>query len=102
MPKTDIEIGYASILTWVRAFGFMGIAAFLWVFLALDTVALNAAIGLGILASIQWFYVGLFFMDIVMCIVMVLYLVLPIERIPKTFRYFEKQKPEGYNEGPAQ
>lgn len=86
------EIGYATILTWLRASAFMVLSAFLWIFMFEETIAFQSAVGLGILGPLQWVFLGLFWLNLVVGIVITLYLVLPTERLPKAFDYFTKPK----------
>ncbi len=100
VPNGDREIGYATILLWVRATGFMLIAAFLWFYFAEVETAYDSAVTYSLIDLLRYIGIGLFFLDLVMGIAMVLYLALPVERLPKAFRYFSEQKPEGYREDP--
>lgn len=98
--KTELvgdEIGYATILTWIRATGWMFLAMFMWAFMAQLTVAANSGInsfaGAGqgsILGLVPLIFYALFFVDLVVGITITLYLVLPIERLPKSFQAFAK------------
>ncbi len=98
MDPKSTEIGYATILLWVRATGFMLIAAFLWFYFAEVETAYDSAVTYSLIDLLRYIGVGLFFLDLVMGIAMTLYLTLPIERLPKAFQYFSKQRPEGYNQ----
>ena len=110
--KTTIqgsEVGYATIMTWVRATGFMFLASFLMFYMAELTIALNAGVNSfasanqgSILGALPFIFYGLFFLDLVMGVVITIYLVLPTERLPKSFQYFgkESQRQREYEAGP--
>ena len=105
-------IGYAHILTWIRAWAFMFLAGMMWLVMAFYSVTLNncsglfaacytsptyantgAALGDYLGTSLIPLFLGLFFLHLAVGIVMLVYLVLPIERRPgwaKGFLNFDK------------
>ena len=98
------EVGYATILTWIRATGWMGITTLLWFLMAELTIAFNAGINSfasanqgSILGVFPFIFYGFFFFHLVITIVITAYLVLPTERMPRSFQFFSKQ-----NEGERQ
>ena len=99
LPFTvGLEVGYATILTWIRATGWMFLSAFLWFYFGEFSVAFNTAVDsfgsppyLSILGLWPWLCFGLFIFELVVGIVITLYLVLPTERLPKSFQYFGKK-----------
>ena len=90
-------IGYATILTWIRATGFMFLSAVIWLLLALETITLNncdnafgvcyttatAAATTATIAvdpiskSLPYLFYGLFWFNLVVGIVITVWLALP-------------------------
>lgn len=112
------EVGYATILIWVRTIAFFFIAMAFWALMAEVSTTLNncdftfgacftnpseststGTISVSVFAHfLPYIFLGLALLHMVVGIVITLYLVLPTERLPKSFQYFSKQKPEGYND----
>lgn len=89
------EVGYATILKWVRSISFMVIAGILWLMLALQLNAFNAGLGgASTLNDYIVFGLGMFLLHLVLGIVLVAYLTLPIERLPKPLQAFAQRNQE--------
>jgi hypothetical protein len=105
------EIGYAQILTWIKATGFMLLSVVVWIALGLMTFTLNncswafAACFTGTTMTtptvtvttdafaiwLPWLFIGVGLINLVVGMVMTMYLVLPIDRLPKGLLRFSQQ-----------
>lgn len=108
---TGVEIGYASILSWIRATIFMFLSSISWMLLGLMTGTFNncsdafsacftsptyATVTASELTNtltywLPYLFYGFAAIFFVIGWVITVYMVLPVDKLPKPFRYFGKQ-----------